>query len=88
MTSSSVDGRCSMTLPVRHLTKPTTPMLLGHRHTQLAGRRADPAADRDLRSLRAELPSPGLPGGGGFHGGWVTDDVVGPFKGEPGTSSW
>lgn len=25
---------------------------------------------------------------GGFYGGWVTADVVGPFKGEPGTSGW
>lgn len=25
---------------------------------------------------------------GGFYGGWVTDDVVGPFKGAPGTSGW
>lgn len=25
---------------------------------------------------------------GGFYGGWVTDDVVGPFKGEPGTWGW
>ena len=25
---------------------------------------------------------------GGFYGGWVTPDVVGPFKGEPGTGSW
>lgn len=25
---------------------------------------------------------------GGFYGGWVTDDVVGPFKGEPGTGGW
>jgi uncharacterized protein (DUF427 family) len=25
---------------------------------------------------------------GGFYGGWVTPDVVGPFKGEPGTESW
>lgn len=25
---------------------------------------------------------------GGFYGGWITDDVVGPFKGDPGTSSW
>lgn len=25
---------------------------------------------------------------GGFYGGWVTPDVVGPFKGEPGTMSW
>lgn len=25
---------------------------------------------------------------GGFYGGWVTDDVVGPFKGSPGTLGW
>lgn len=25
---------------------------------------------------------------GGFYGGWVTDDIVGPFKGEPGTQGW
>jgi len=25
---------------------------------------------------------------GGFYGGWVTGDVVGPFKGPPGTSDW
>jgi uncharacterized protein (DUF427 family) len=25
---------------------------------------------------------------GGFYGGWVTSAVVGPFKGEPGTSYW
>jgi hypothetical protein len=25
---------------------------------------------------------------GGFYGGWVTDDVVGPFKGSPGSSGW
>lgn len=25
---------------------------------------------------------------GGFYGGWITNDVVGPFKGEPGTSGW
>ena len=25
---------------------------------------------------------------GGFYGGWVTDEIVGPFKGEPGTASW
>jgi uncharacterized protein (DUF427 family) len=29
-----------------------------------------------------------LPQPGGFYGGWVTDDVVGPFKGEPGTEGW
>ena len=25
---------------------------------------------------------------GRFYGGWITDDVVGPFKGEPGTGHW
>ena len=25
---------------------------------------------------------------GGFYGGWVTDRVVGPFKGGPGTMGW
>lgn len=25
---------------------------------------------------------------GRFYGGWITDDVVGPFKGEPGTGNW
>jgi uncharacterized protein (DUF427 family) len=25
---------------------------------------------------------------GGFYGGWITDDVAGPFKGGPGSSGW
>ena len=25
---------------------------------------------------------------GGFYGGWVTSDIAGPFKGEPGTMGW
>jgi uncharacterized protein (DUF427 family) len=25
---------------------------------------------------------------GGFYGGWITSDVVGPFKGAPGTLGW
>ena len=25
---------------------------------------------------------------GGFYGGWITADIVGPFKGEPGTMGW
>ena len=29
-----------------------------------------------------------LPQPGSFYGGWVTSRVVGPFKGEPGTSGW
>lgn len=28
------------------------------------------------------------PQAGGFYGGWITTDVVGPFKGEPGTRGW
>lgn len=29
-----------------------------------------------------------LPQPGGFYGGWVTAEIVGPFKGEPGTGGW
>lgn len=25
---------------------------------------------------------------GDFYGGWITPDIVGPFKGDPGTSGW
>jgi len=25
---------------------------------------------------------------GGFYGGWITSNIVGPFKGEPGTRGW
>lgn len=25
---------------------------------------------------------------GGFYGGWITEDIVGPFKGKPGTVGW
>lgn len=25
---------------------------------------------------------------GGFYGGWITSQIVGPFKGEPGTTGW
>jgi uncharacterized protein (DUF427 family) len=28
------------------------------------------------------------PQAGGFYGGWITSQVVGPFKGEPGTRGW
>jgi uncharacterized protein (DUF427 family) len=28
------------------------------------------------------------PQAGGFYGGWITSDVVGPFKGEPGSFGW
>jgi uncharacterized protein (DUF427 family) len=29
-----------------------------------------------------------IPQPGGFYGGWITDDIVGPFKGEKGTWGW
>lgn len=29
-----------------------------------------------------------MPQPGGFYGGWITSDVVGPFKGEPGSDGW
>jgi uncharacterized protein (DUF427 family) len=25
---------------------------------------------------------------GQFYGGWITPDIIGPFKGEPGTARW
>jgi len=28
------------------------------------------------------------PQSGGFYGGWITPDLAGPFKGEPGSGSW
>jgi uncharacterized protein (DUF427 family) len=28
------------------------------------------------------------PQAGGFYGGWITNEIVGPFKGEPGTQGW
>ena len=31
---------------------------------------------------------PVQPQPGRFYGGWVTSDVVGPFKGEPGSNGW
>ena len=31
---------------------------------------------------------PVTPQPGGFYGGWITPDITGPFKGEPGTMGW
>ena len=39
--------------------------------------------DRALVDGEVVRPQPGQ-----FYGGWVTADVVGPFKGEPGTLGW
>jgi uncharacterized protein (DUF427 family) len=41
------------------------------------------AMDRCLVGDEVARPQPG-----NFYGGWVTDDVVGPFKGEPGSWGW
>jgi uncharacterized protein (DUF427 family) len=29
-----------------------------------------------------------IPQAGGFYGGWITRDIVGPFKGGPGSEGW
>ena len=29
-----------------------------------------------------------VPQPGGFYGGWITSDIVGPFKGQPGSMGW
>ncbi len=39
--------------------------------------------DRATVDGEAVRPQPG-----GFYGGWMTDDVVGPVKGEPGSEGW
>ena len=39
--------------------------------------------DRCLVDDEIVTPQPG-----GFYGGWITADVVGPFKGGPGTRGW
>ena len=39
--------------------------------------------------LRCEVDGERVrPQQGGFYGGWITSDVVGPFKGGPGTAGW
>jgi uncharacterized protein (DUF427 family) len=32
--------------------------------------------------------APVSPQRGGFYGGWITPELVGPFKGDPGTAGW
>jgi uncharacterized protein (DUF427 family) len=32
--------------------------------------------------------APAQPQRGGFYGGWITPELVGPFKGDPGTAGW
>lgn len=52
---------------------------------QLAGMVAFYPALMDACFVDDELV---LPQPGGFYGGWITSDVVGPFKGTPGTNWW
>jgi len=41
------------------------------------------AVDKCLVDGEQVRPQPG-----NFYGGWITNDIVGPFKGKPGTSGW
>lgn len=43
------------------------------------------AAPMDVCTVDGERVTPQP---GGFYGGWITSDVVGPFKGEPGSWGW
>ena len=54
-------------------------------YEELAGRVAFYAGKMDECRVDGELV---VPQPGEYYGGWVTSDVVGPFKGEPGTSGW
>ncbi len=58
---------------------------LGQDYTRLANYVAFYPSRMDKCLLDGERvrPQPG-----GFYGGWVTDDVVGPIKGEPGSQGW
>jgi uncharacterized protein (DUF427 family) len=51
----------------------------------IAGHLAFYAGPMDECRVDGELV---VPQPGGFYGGWITSRVVGPFKGEPGTSGW
>lgn len=51
----------------------------------IAGHLAFYCAAMDRCTVDGELARPQP---GGFYGGWVTDDVVGPFKGGPGSAGW
>ncbi|MDD7969219.1 DUF427 domain-containing protein [Actinomycetospora lemnae] len=54
-------------------------------YPQLADRVALYPAPFDEITLDGERVEPQP---GGFYGGWITSDVVGPFKGAPGTWGW
>jgi uncharacterized protein (DUF427 family) len=55
------------------------------RYPELVDRVALYAAPFDEITLDGERVAPQP---GGFYGGWVTGDVVGPFKGGPGSWGW
>ncbi len=42
-----------------------------------------PALDAGFVDDERARPQPG-----GFYGGWITSDLAGPFKGEPGSEGW
>ena len=56
-----------------------------HGYELLADRVAVYAGKMDRCTVDGEevVPQPG-----GFYGGWVTSEIVGPFKGDPGTMGW
>jgi uncharacterized protein (DUF427 family) len=54
-------------------------------YEQLAGRIAFYAGRVDAAWVDEEVVTPQP---GGFYGGWITADIVGPFKGERGTEGW
>ena len=71
----------------------------GVRHEQVAWSYEHPSPGYEhLRGAVAFYPGrveratvdggPVRPQAGDFYGGWTTDEVVGPFKGEPGTRGW
>jgi uncharacterized protein (DUF427 family) len=71
----------------------------GRRLPQAAWSYEQPAAGYEhLRGAIAFYPGrvdralvdgePVRPQAGDFYGGWITDEVVGPFKGDPGTWGW
>jgi len=59
--------------------RPTPPYAVLAAHVAFYPSRVD-ACFLDDEAVR---PQPGR-----YYGGWVTEDIVGPFKGDPGTESW
>ena len=41
-----------------------------------------------LRPVAMRMTTLSASQAGGFYGGWITDEIVGPFKGEAGTGGW